>query len=158
MEKYDSTQRGSRAANSNDILSFYFIQLVVLTVLFVVLYTVNLAPEQSHIWHMLCKIYFTRILCWLHLMRIWLTMCQKNGEAYLTHVKQNMLHMWLILLHLRQLCHIVCHIWLCAGTDLQCICVPLSPLAVVYIPFPSSPVQRSLWLLKHCAIHQNALS
>jgi hypothetical protein len=35
----------------------------------------------------------------------------------LTHVKQNMLHMLLIVLHLRQLCHIVC---LCAGTDLQC--------------------------------------
>jgi hypothetical protein len=84
-------------------------------------YTVNLAPAQSHIWHMLCKICFIIILCWLHLRRIWHTMCQKNGEAYLTHVKQNMLHMWLSVLHLRQLCHIVCHIWLCAGTDLQCI-------------------------------------
>jgi hypothetical protein len=31
-----------------------------------------------------------------------------------------MLHMWLIVLYLRQLCHIVCYIWLCAGTDLQC--------------------------------------
>jgi hypothetical protein len=81
--------------------------------------TVNLAPAQSHIWHMLCKICFTIILCWLHLRCIWHTMCQKNGEAYLIHVKQNMLHMWLIVLHLRQLCHIVCHIWFCAGTDLQ---------------------------------------
>jgi hypothetical protein len=43
----------------------------------------------------------------------------KNGEAFLTHVKQNMFHMWLIVLHLRQLSHIVCHIWLCAGTNLQ---------------------------------------
>jgi hypothetical protein len=83
--------------------------------------TVNLAPAQSHIWHMMCKICFTIILCWLHLRRIWHTMCQENGESYLTHVKQNMLHMWLIVLHLRQLYHIVCHIWICAGTDLQCI-------------------------------------
>jgi hypothetical protein len=44
----------------------------------------------------------------------------KKGEAYLTHVKQNMLHMWLIVRHLTQLFHIVCHIWLCAGTNLQC--------------------------------------
>jgi hypothetical protein len=83
-------------------------------------YTVNLAPAQSHIWHMVCKICFTIILCWLHVGRIWHTMCQKNGEAYLTHIKPNMLHMWLIVLHLRQLCQVVCHIWLCAGTDLQC--------------------------------------
>jgi hypothetical protein len=55
-------------------------------------YTVNLTPAQSHIWHMLCKICFTIILCWLHLRRIWHTMCQKSGEAYLTHVKQNILH------------------------------------------------------------------
>jgi hypothetical protein len=48
--------------------------------------TVNPAPAQSHIWHMLCKICFTMILCWLHLRRIWHTMCQKNGEADLTHV------------------------------------------------------------------------
>jgi hypothetical protein len=69
---------------------------------------------------MLCKICFTIIFCCLHLRRNWHNMCQKNGEAYLTHVKQNMLHLWLIVLHLNKLCHIVCHIWLCAGTDLQC--------------------------------------
>jgi hypothetical protein len=78
-------------------------------------HTVNLAPAQSLLWHMLCKICFTSILCWLHLRRIWPTMCQKNGVAYLTHVKQNMLHMWLIVLHLRKLSHIVCHIWLVPG-------------------------------------------
>jgi hypothetical protein len=83
-------------------------------------HTVNLAPAQSHIWHMLCKICFTIILCWLHMRRIWHTMCQQNCEAYLTYVKKNIFHMWLIVLHLRQLCHIVYHIWLCAGTDLQC--------------------------------------
>jgi hypothetical protein len=44
----------------------------------------------------------------------------KKGWGIFEHVKQNMLHMLLIVLHLRQLCHIVCHIWLCAGTDLQC--------------------------------------
>jgi hypothetical protein len=92
--------------------------------------TVNVAPAQSHIWHMLCKICFTIILCWLRLRRIWHTMCQKNGEAHLTHVKQNMLHMWLIVLHLRQLCHIVCHIWLCAGTDLQCLHFHFAPYNV----------------------------
>jgi hypothetical protein len=43
--------------------------------------TVNLAPAQSHIWHMLCKICFTIIFCWLHLRRSLHTMCQKNGEA-----------------------------------------------------------------------------
>jgi hypothetical protein len=32
--------------------------------------------------------------------------------------KYRMLHLWLIVLHLRQLCHIVCHIWLCTGNDL----------------------------------------
>jgi hypothetical protein len=74
---------------------------------------VNLVPTQSHIWHMLCNICFTIILCWLHLRRIWHTMCQKNGEAYLTHVKQNMLHMWLIVLHMRQLCQIVSYLTLC---------------------------------------------
>jgi hypothetical protein len=46
----------------------------------------------------------------------------KNGEAYLTHVKQNILHLWPIVLHLRQLCRIVWHIWLCAGTYLQWVC------------------------------------
>jgi hypothetical protein len=39
--------------------------------------TVNLASAQSHIWHMLCKISFTIIHCWLHLRRIWHTMCKK---------------------------------------------------------------------------------
>jgi hypothetical protein len=82
-------------------------------------HTVNLAPAQSHIWHMLCKICFTIILCWLEAYLA--HHVSKNGEAYLTHVKQNMLHMWLIALPLRQHSHIVCHIWLCAGTDLQCM-------------------------------------
>jgi hypothetical protein len=82
---------------------------------------------------MLCKICFTIILCRLHLRRIWHTMCQKNGEAYLTHVKQNMLHMWLFVLHLRQLCHIVCHIWLCAGTDLQCTAQPRALIICYFI-------------------------
>jgi hypothetical protein len=106
----------------NKILSFTCCQRKIWRRDFVIshLCTVNLAPAQSHIWHVLCKICFTIILCWLHLRLIWHTMCQKNGEAYLTHVKKNMLHMWLIVLHLRQLCRIVCHIWLCAGTDLQC--------------------------------------
>jgi hypothetical protein len=76
---------------------------------------------KSHLTHVVSC--FTIILCWLHLRRIWHTICQKNGKAYLTHVKQNMLHMWLIVLHLKQLCHIVCHILLCAGTDLQCASV-----------------------------------
>jgi hypothetical protein len=40
-------------------------------------YTVNLAPAQSHFWHMSWKIWFTIIFCWLHLRRIWHTMCQK---------------------------------------------------------------------------------
>jgi hypothetical protein len=81
--------------------------------------TVNLAPAQSHIWHMLCNMLhnyplLASLQAYLahHVSKKWwgiFDTCKAKYPSHLTYCPS-----------FEATCHIVWHIWLCAGTDLQC--------------------------------------